>query len=434
MKLKQPIIEKRRFIRSKFIVPVELETRDRDGNAQKIIGAEAVNISEKGVKLTSNEPLDPSHTVKVNLNLPPCYSGDPKKAKGIEAEAKVIWSRSFTQKNKVSCGLQLLDVKEEDAEILKGIIRYETEKSTQASFLTLRPKVEIKREPHSCNMYAVDLTIGCENECKYCHFSKLNQERWLKRYPLCKDFPIPVDLSPIYEMEHLPESVVYLSPSSDAFTPQARELTHELLSFMLPKGVIFTISTKCIIPDKTIGLLKRYHHLIEGIAMGITNLDDERNKLLESTCPMAKERLEHIRQLKEIGCKIGVRMDPLFPLIDDTDENLNSTIKEIAKAGAVHISGTYFFSFGRFLKELRKIPRLKESLRMMKEKTYPVGGVALSPSLEYKKTTYEKMNEICKQYGINFATCGCKEIRLREEKYSLICRNLDYYTNRVEKR
>ncbi|MDD5730073.1 MAG: hypothetical protein PHN57_02980, partial [Candidatus Omnitrophica bacterium] len=196
---------------------------------------------------------------------------------------------------------------------------------------------------------------------------------------------------------------------------------------MLPKGVIFTTSTKQIIPDKTIKLMKKYHHLIEGIAITVANLDNERNELIEPGCPTAGERLEHMRRLKDIGCFTAGRMDPLFPLIDDTEDNLQSTIKEIAAAGAGHITGTYLFTFGRQLKELRKIPRLKDSLKLIKEKTYPIGGAAFSVSLEQKKKTYGKMNQICRSYGIKFNTCGCKDIVLRDTGYSLICRNIDYY-------
>lgn len=420
-------IEKRRSIRVGFTLPVELEISSKGCGVKKVINGETVNISEGGTQIKIGEPLDTSDSVKINFNLPPCYSKDPKKAKGIEAQGKVIWLHFTPAKNKFSYGMRLLNVKREDIEILKGIIRYEIEKSIRVPFFTLRPKVEIKREPHSCNMYAVDLTIGCEHACVYCHFSKLNQEKWLKQYPLCKDFPIPVDLSPIYEMKHFPESVVYLSPSSDPFASQAREFTHELLSFMLPKGVIFTISTKCIIPDKTIVLLEKYHCLIEGIAVGITNLDDERNNLLEPNCPSAGERLEHIRKLKKTGCFIGARMDPVFPLIDDTDENFYHTIREIAKAGAGHITGTYLITFGKILKELKQIPLLKDSMNLIRERTYIVGGVALSVPQDYKKIMYDKMNKICASYGIKFNTCGCKNVSLKYTGYNLICRNINYY-------
>lgn len=423
--------ERRRFMRVGLRLPVDIESKSENDVIERIGGLEIINISENGVKIVSDKPIKP--VSKIYINLPPCYSDDPTKAKGIEARVKVAWSSPIPKRNKYFYGLYFLEIDTQDIDLLKGIIKYEIEKSAQNGFFVLKPKAEIKREPHSCNMYAIDLTIGCENGCKYCHFSSILQGEWQKKYPSCQDFPIPVDLSPIYEMTTFPESVVYLSPSSDAFAPKARELTHELLEFLLPKGVIFTISTKCIIPNKTIKLLKKYHKLIEGIAMGVTNLSNERNSLLEPNCPPVKERLKNIQDLQEIGCSIGARMDPLFPLVDDTDENLNNTISALAKVGATHISGTYFFGFGKFIKELKQIPLLKESMKLINERSYPIGGVALSAPTDYKKATYEKMNNICKKYGIKFSTCGCKQIGLKAEGYYLICRNLDYYKNQNKK-
>jgi len=425
-KAKPPItVEKRKFIRVGLKLPADAELTDQENPAKRLTGIEITNISEDGAKIVSSRPL--AAQLKIYIYLPPCYSGDPNKSKGIEVQAKQIWSSTTARKDKFFYGLYFMHIDEKDKILLRGIIKYEVEKSTRTGFFVPKPKLEIRREPHSCNMYAVDLTVGCENGCRYCHFSCLRQEEWKKKYPDCKSFPIPVDISPLYEITKLPESVVYLSPSSDAFAPAAKELTHELLEYMLPKGVIFTISTKCIIPDKTIDLFKKYPKQIEGIAVGLANMDNERNKALEPHCPPAQERLENIRRLKAIGCSIGARMDPMFPIIDDNDENLNKTIKALAEAGIEHLSGTYFFSFGRFLKELRAIPMLKESLKLIKEKSYPIGGVALSAPIDYKKTIYEKMNEICKKYGVKFSTCGCKQVGLREQGYSLICRNLDYY-------
>ena len=416
-------MEKRAHERVKVIFPVDLETDSALGNSSENKN-ETIDISEGGLRLVSRYKL-PS-LVKANINLPPCYSEDPRLAIGIKTKLRVAWSVE-SKRGKVFSGLRFADIRQKDADLLKGIIAYEVEKAKTKVCDATKPEVEIIREPHSCNMYAVDLTVGCENECKYCHFSMLQQDFWQKKYPNCKDFPIAVDLSPLYKMKKFPETVVYLSPSSDAFAPKARSLTHELLEFLLPKGVIFTVSTKNIIPEKTIKLFKRYHHQIEGIAMGLTNLDDKRNVMLEKGCPTAGERLEHIKQLKEIGCFIGSRMDPLFPLVDDTEENLRRTIKALASAGVGHVTGTYLFTYGKRLRDLGRIPMLKASMAMIKEKTYPMGGAAYSVSLEHKKKTYEKMNELCLAQGIKFNTCGCKDSTLRETGYPLICRNIDYY-------
>ncbi len=416
---KKDLLSRRRSPRAKVTLPVELNTNDHSEN----VSGELENLSEGGACLVLKNALP------MEIDLPPCYSVDPRKAQPVPTEIQLVWIKPLP-KGKIRCGVRFADTKGAYLTRVRDVLKYETAKIENQMFLT-KPKAKFSRVPQSCNMYAIDLNIGCEHECLYCHFSKLAEEYWQKKYGRPVKLPIPVDLSSIYSQKEFPDSVIYLSPASDPFAPKARELTHELLSFLLPKGCIFTISTKDIIPKKTIKLLKKYHHLVEGIAMGITNVNEERNKLIEPSVPSAQERLEHVRELLKIGCVVYARMDPMFPVIDDSEESLENTIRTIAKTGIKDITGTYLFTFGRFLQELKKEPRLKESLKYINEKSYPMGGKALSLPLEMKRQMYTKMKSICESHGIRFNTCGCKETRLRDEGYPLICRNIDYYKDKL---
>ena len=424
MKTKKAPPDKRKSQRVSSIFPVEIEIKD----SPALLG-EAINLSEEGLCLLLESSLPDSPSFKLRIDLPPCYSPNPIDAHGVEVEINVVWKKTFARGRQFRYGISFseCEANRPSLSILKGILSDEAEKLFKPSaVLAERPEISFVRIAHSCNMYAVDLTIGCEHGCLYCHFSRLNEEESRKKYPFIKDFPIPVDMGPMYKQDISPLSPIYLSPSSDPFTPKARDLTHELLEYLLPKGIVFNISTKDVIPDKTIKLLKKYSSSIEGLVVGVTSLDEKRNELLEPDCPSAEERLSSVPRLLKIGCRTGVRMDPIFPLIDDTDEALNSTIKAIAKTGMKDITGTYVFSFGRFLKRLKKEPFLQKSLQLLNEKCYIAGGVALSIPLEMKKKMYEKMNAICKSYGIIFNTCGCKEVRLRDTGFPLICRNPDF--------
>lgn len=411
--------DRRKHPRVKITFPVELKIGESIFDMPSNIRGESVDISEGGMKLIKKGPFVSASAIYINL--PPCYSEDPTKAQGIEVRVELRWSRPIATANKFLYGFHFLEMKEKDRNILRDIIKNEREQSSQKTLFITRPKIDFHREPHSCNMYCVDLTIGCENKCLYCHFSKLNEEYWQKRYPFPQEYPIPVDISPIYYRSEFPNSVIYLSPSSDPFASKTKELTHELLSFLLPKGLKFAISTKEIIPEKTLELIKQYLAQVE-VEIGIANLDSKRNALLESGCPSAAERLAILQRLVEIGCFVGVRMDPIFPIIDDNDQTLECTIKTIAKTGTRYITTSYLFTYGRFLRRLKKEPMLKESLEYINEKCFVAGGTALSVPLKMKKQTYEKINFICCNYGITFSTCGCKEVELRDTNYPLVCR------------
>ncbi|MBU1894232.1 MAG: PilZ domain-containing protein, partial [Candidatus Omnitrophica bacterium] len=267
--------ERRKFGRVKMTFPVEFGSSDS-------LKGETFDLSGSGLRVITKFSLTCFQKMKIYLNLPPCFSADPEKAIGIKANGCAVWSKKMKNQKYMS-GVNFLEIVPEDFEMLQKIIH--SDKMT-SKISTKKPEFKISREIHSCNMYAIDLTVGCEHKCLYCHFSTIKKNEWQKEN-FCATEVIPVDLAPLYRLKQMPDSVVYLSPSSDAFAPLARDLTHELLSYMLPKGVIFTISTKAIIPQKTIKLLKKYKHLIEGIAVGITNLDKDRNALLEPGVPPA---------------------------------------------------------------------------------------------------------------------------------------------------
>jgi len=356
-----------------------------------------VDLSESGLRFVLDRPLPLSRSqAKIQIS--------PKET--IETEFKVIWDRRLVQQRRFIYGICFIRFKEKDLDILKGALT--------------KPKVKFISQPYNVpcvEMSGVDFTIGCEYGCVYCHFSRAQQTAnpiWAGR---C------VDISPIYKMEKFP-SFIYLSPFSEPFAPKAKDLTHEFLSFLLPKGINFWILTKGIIPPKTIDLIKKFSSQIE-IAMGITSLDEKRNSILEPYCPDARERLDNVVALGKTGCRLGVRLDPLIPGIDDSSGNLKAFIGKIASLKtSVGIVAAYLFVPASSLRRLRKIPLLENALDSFTEKAPTTEGPALSPPLEYKMAKYDELNTICESFGFKLYVCGCKDIRLKSKKveYSTICR------------
>jgi len=386
--MKKAILEKRKFPRMVAELPVRI--------TPEFFG-KVLDLSENGLKLVLDRPLPLSRSqAKIEIS--------PKET--IEMEFKVIWDKRLVQQRKFTYGICFIRFKEKDLNVLKGALT--------------KPKVRFISRPYNVpcvEMSGVDFTIGCEYGCLYCHFSRAQQRAnpiWAGR---C------VDISPIYKIKKFP-SFIYLSPFSEPFAPKAKDLAHEFLSFLLPKGINFWILTKGIIPPKTIDLIKKFSSQIE-IAMGITSLDEKRNSMLEPYCPSVQERLSNLVALGKTRCRLGVRLDPLIPGIDDSSEVLRTFIKKIASFKIpVIIIATYLFVPASSLRRLRRIPLLENALDSFTEKAPTTEGLALSPPLEYKMAKYDELNSICKSSGFKFHVCGCKDIRLKSKKveYSLVCR------------
>ncbi len=286
-----------------------------------------------------------------------------------------------------------------------------------------RSALPIEIQPRYCVTHAADLTVGCSFACIYCPFAELHaRRRGVKR-------PTAVDLNAL-EAQPVP-STLFLSPASDGFAPQAAEKTHRLLSHLLPRGTVVGIVTKGIIPDRTISLLAEYRQQIEGVAVGVTNLDDERNARLEPGCPPAALRLRNVDRLASRGVAVGLRLDPLVPEVDDMPEIVERMVDEAGARGASAVTASYLIAWGRSLRRLRQEPLVAKAIGWLTERMPVEGGMAWGVPLRRRRETYSRLAAVVSTKGLEFNICGCKNIDLRAaDEFSTSCRNTSFLASR----
>lgn len=400
--------EKRRTSRRSVSLPVNFEC---GGTTHREY---IKDISAGGAYIITNKQVQPGTKVNLKVSVPPA-------ALPCRISGEVIRIDRFSHNRRVcippGIGIRFDDVSPEYAGRIQEFVA-----NNKISAL---PEFKIHFEPRFCYLFAADCSIGCDNGCIYCHFAEASKA---EHKLLDATTAVPVDITSLYTLTNIP-SPIFLSPSSDPFAGANKDLTHEVLSYLLPKGIEFIILTKCVIPPATLKLIEKYKDQFEGIGIGITNLDAERNKVIEPRCPSANERLKGLKDLVQTGVKnVRLRMDPMFPLVDDNDDNLLSMVQTAADLKVYGITATYIFSFGNFIRRFNREPLLKESVKCINEKNPLQGGVALTVPLDQKIKVYDKLFALCQARGIDFSTCGCKESRLREMGYSLTCRNPDFYS------
>jgi hypothetical protein len=279
-----------------------------------------------------------------------------------------------------------------------------------------RAAVQVEFEPRFCGNHVVDVTAGCSFACIYCPFSDIGAHRY------GASNPIGLDVDRLGELPAPPS--VFLSPASDAFTPQAAPRTHAVLEHLLPAGTTVGILTKGIIPDRTLDLLAAYPRQVEGVGIGVTSLDDARNAVLEPGCPPAADRLQNLDRLAARNLIAAIRIDPMFPVLDDEPVALARLLDEAARRRANAVTATYVFAWGRYLRRLRRQPLLAESVALLTEVAPMEGGTAFSVPLEHKLETYTRLASMARDRGLYFTTCGCKDLRLRDRQpFATRCRN-----------
>jgi DNA repair photolyase len=285
------------------------------------------------------------------------------------------------------------------------------------------PAVSVDFEPRFCGNHVVDLTAGCSFGCIYCPFSDIEARR--QGAPR----PTAVDMAQLQSLPAPP--TVFLSPASDPFAPQAASKTHQLLEHLLPRGTIVGILTKGTIPQQTLDLLASYPKQVEGIVVGLTSLDEARNRILEPGCPSATQRLETLAHISDRGLIAALRLDPLFPSLDDSPASLERLLDEAAARNATGITATYVFAWGRYLRRLREEPMLTTSVGLLNERSPMEGGTAFSVSLGRKLETYSRLAHMSRERGLRFSTCGCKDLRVRAQgSFDTTCRNSSFLDER----
>jgi DNA repair photolyase len=289
---------------------------------------------------------------------------------------------------------------------------------------TCRPPLALAFEPRFCANHVVDLTAGCTFGCLYCPFADIRARA--TGVPA----PLGVDMAPLAAVPAPP--TVMLSPASDPFAPQAAARTHALLAHLLPRGTVVALLTKGTIPAPTLDLLAAHAEQIEGIGIGVTSLDEERNRRLEPGCPPARARLATLARVAARGLPCALRLDPLFPDLDDDEAALATMVDAAAERGATGVTATYLFAFGRSLRRLRHEPLAARSLAHLTERAPMEGGTAFSVPLARKLATYARIGELCRARGLRFSTCGCKDVRVRDRgAFVTSCRNTEYLATRA---
>ncbi len=284
-----------------------------------------------------------------------------------------------------------------------------------------------------CDSYTLDLTVGCDHNCVYCHFSDYQKTLYKKIDRSYKGQTLVLSIEDLLKQEDLPAKV-YLSFSTDPFATKIRDTAHVVIEHLLKRGTELLIITKGIIPDRTIELLDQYAKLVS-IEIGITNLDEKRRRMIEPGTPQIFERLKVLEKLNQTNIPyVTARMDPIFPVIDDNDDNIRSTLKAFADVKTKNVAISYIIASGRTLNNMQDISYLKESLSLITEVT-PTAATknTMSVPLDYKLERLGAFRNVAEQYGMKVHTCACKDSRLKKLDPSYSCHpvydNKDYLKN-----
>jgi len=167
----------------------------------------------------------------------------------------------------------------------------------------------------------------------------------------------------------------------------------------------FSILTKGTLILRDIDLLLETAQVTDvGLNVSVGSVDKELWRLVEPGTPSPRRRLGVCAALTDNGLGCGVLMAPIIPYLSDSPSQLAETVREIAAAGASHVSPIVLHLrpgarewFSAWLREHH--PRLVPAYREL----YGNGSYARKP---YQQRIGDQVRELAEHHGVGRVRAG----------------------------
>jgi DNA repair photolyase len=217
------------------------------------------------------------------------------------------------------------------------------------TFFEIQARTIINKVPESSRMafrWTINPYRGCSHGCVYC-FAR-NTHTYL-------DFDAGLDFdSKIVVKVNAPELIrkelaaprwrgEHIAMGTNVDCYQRAEGRYRLmpgiLSALRDTANPFSILTKGTLILRDLELLAQAAEVTDvGLNVSVGSVDKELWRSIEPGTPAPNRRLGVCATLTEHGLRCGVLMGPVVPFLSDSPAQLEQTVREIAAAGAVHVT------------------------------------------------------------------------------------------------
>ncbi len=234
---------------------------------------------------------------------------------------------------------------------------------------------------------------GCAHNCIYCYatyiprFSQLRLKKDLFR-KLEKD------------LQKLPSNaLISMSNSSDPYPPAERslEITRRCLEIMRDYDIRLLIVTKSDIVARDIDLLSEMRC---AVSVTVTCISDSIASKIEPNAPKPKKRIKALKEIKDAGIPVILRLDPVIPFLTEKD-----VLKVLEACNFVDhvVTSTLKLRKDILVRFARVFPEIAERYRSIY--TERVGRSYYYMPKELRLKLLSSIVKRCEELGISYAFC-----------------------------
>jgi DNA repair photolyase len=204
------------------------------------------------------------------------------------------------------------------------------------------------------------------------------------------------------EATKLKGETISIANSSDPYPHSEAELglTRKCLTILAKHNCRIQLVTKSNLVTRDTDILTEAPCTV---ALTITTEDDELAKKLEPQAPPPSERLKAIETLVHKGIPVSVRIDPIFPHVNDNPAHLIATLASI---GVKHITAsTYKIKRDNWQRFTAAMPSVAEKLKPLYfNKGERVGSSTLLPT-DLRLKLMITVRTLVVNNGMKFGVC-----------------------------
>jgi len=278
------------------------------------------------------------------------------------------------------------------------------------------PRFESKKSKSIIHSFIVKnyngLTInpyqGCQHRCAYCYATyEWSPEFYDKIYAKSNAAEVLTNQLAKWKSETI--GPVMVSSATDCYQPAELRygLTRKCIQVMQKYNVPYYVFTKSSIIERDLELHRQYRHNCF-IVWSVTTCDERIRRVLEPGTPPASRLFSAIKKFIESGVSCAVNIDPIIPLITDSDEELETLVNNCKATGLDHVFGALMRIRGDIWERMKMVIKLlgiqdgERLYRQIYDLQEPITSNYVTANKEYAQTILGMLETKVSHAGLHF--------------------------------
>jgi DNA repair photolyase len=265
----------------------------------------------------------------------------------------------------------------------------------------------------SYNGLTINPYQGCSHRCAYCYATYECSPEFYDKVDAKSNAPEVLDRQ-LAAWKSDTIDPVMIASATDAYQPAELrfELTRKCVQILQKYNVPYYVFTKSAIIERDLELHREYRHNCF-VIWSITTCNEKIRRIVEPGTPPARKIFEVIKKFTDSGVSCGVNIDPILPLVTDSDQELEAVVRSCKEAGVHNVFGgplrlrTDIWQRMKVVLRLLEIPDGIERYKDIYSFDEPLDSSYVTADIRYAKKIVSKLERIIKSHEMtnHFPEC-----------------------------